>query len=249
MTSAAVSKDQAITGIFVGNPLSFSDTLMNLVNAELSFVRCVRTASLSDILFSEDDFAQAVQLVVVDETMWGDLVMLGPRLREKFANANLVLAYRKAATARRMIQACSEAEFECDIGYLPMNVQVDCWLSVLRILVCGERFMPSELLVIEPQDETLSAPEPAETVVKLEASSPENAPGVICDDFGLTERELQVLKAVSEGKQNKIIAEELSLSQHTVKLHMHHVMSKLGIHNRTEAAIWYLGRHAEQASA
>ena len=85
--------------------------------------------------------------------------------------------------------------------------------------------------------------------MKLEPVEKSDAPGVIVDDFGLTERELQVLKAVSEGKQNKIIAEELSLSQHTVKLHMDHVMSKLGIHNRTEAAIWYLGRHAEQARA
>ena len=249
MTSANAVKDQAITGIFVGNQLSFSNTLINLVNAELPCIRCVRTTSLSDILFSDQEFAQGVQLIVVDEMMWSELAMLTPRLREKFANANLVLSYRKPATARRMIEACNSADFDCDIGYLPMNVQVDCWLSVLRILVCGERFMPSELLAVEPPVEEPCALTPPEAVVKLEPVEKSDAPGVIVDDFGLTERELQVLKAVSEGKQNKIIAEELSLSQHTVKLHMHHVMSKLGIHNRTEAAIWYLGRHAEQARA
>lgn len=60
----------------------------------------------------------------------------------------------------------------------------------------------------------------------------------------MTERELQVLESAAQGKQNKIIAEELNLSQHTVKLHMHHVIAKLGVHNRTEAAIWYLDQYA-----
>ena len=147
MTSANAVKDQAITGIFVGNQLSFSDTLMNLVNSELRCIRCVRTASLSDILFSDQEFAQGVQLIVVDEMMWSELAMLTPRLREKFANANLVLSYRKPATARRMIEACNSTDFDCDIGYLPMTVQVDFWRAVLPILVCCEGLLPRQLLL------------------------------------------------------------------------------------------------------
>ena len=53
----------------------------------------------------------------------------------------------------------------------------------------------------------------------------------------LTPREMDVLELVAEGMQNKHIAGHLQLSEHTVKLHLHHVISKLGARNRTEAAI------------
>uniref|UniRef100_UPI000ADF3935 response regulator transcription factor n=1 Tax=Aestuariivita boseongensis TaxID=1470562 RepID=UPI000ADF3935 len=62
----------------------------------------------------------------------------------------------------------------------------------------------------------------------------------------LTRREAQVLRLVAKGKQNKIIAEELNLSEHTVKLHIHHVIAKLGVHNRTEAAIKFLAEWGEE---
>ena len=41
-------------------------------------------------------------------------------------------------------------------------------------------------------------------------------------------------------KANKFIAHHLDLSESTVKLHIHHIISKLGVSNRTEAAIAYL---------
>jgi len=41
---------------------------------------------------------------------------------------------------------------------------------------------------------------------------------------------------VSRGLQNKTIAAEFHLSEHTVKIHLHNIISKLGAHNRTEAA-------------
>jgi DNA-binding NarL/FixJ family response regulator len=52
----------------------------------------------------------------------------------------------------------------------------------------------------------------------------------------LTARERQILGMVSHGLQNKLIAAECGLSEHTVKIHLHHIMRKLGVHNRTEAA-------------
>ncbi|MEL6920469.1 MAG: LuxR C-terminal-related transcriptional regulator, partial [Pseudomonadota bacterium] len=52
-------------------------------------------------------------------------------------------------------------------------------------------------------------------------------------------REKQVLALVADGNQNKIIAGELQLSEHTIKLHMHHIFSKLGVTNRTQAAAIY----------
>lgn len=58
----------------------------------------------------------------------------------------------------------------------------------------------------------------------------------------LTVRELGILSRVARGQQNKIIAADLGLSEHTVKLHIHNIITKLGVHNRTEAAVLYLER-------
>lgn len=55
----------------------------------------------------------------------------------------------------------------------------------------------------------------------------------------LTEREMQVLSLLAEGKSNAEIAVVLHLSENTVKYHLRNLFAKLGINNRTEAAAYY----------
>jgi DNA-binding NarL/FixJ family response regulator len=59
---------------------------------------------------------------------------------------------------------------------------------------------------------------------------------------GLTQRELNVLKAVAAGLPNKAISERLWVTEHTVKFHLTNIFRKTGTTNRTEAARWAL-RH------
>ncbi|UWQ22433.1 response regulator transcription factor [Jannaschia sp. W003] len=60
----------------------------------------------------------------------------------------------------------------------------------------------------------------------------------------LTEREVEVLSRVAQGKSNKAVARDLSITEHTVKLHVHHIHRKIGVCNRTAAAGWYLSRQS-----
>ncbi len=53
----------------------------------------------------------------------------------------------------------------------------------------------------------------------------------------LTSRERDVLRLLVEGASNRMIAERLSVSVETVKSHMHHIMQKLGVKDRTQAAV------------
>ncbi len=62
--------------------------------------------------------------------------------------------------------------------------------------------------------------------------------------FSLTRREKEVLAHVSQGGRNKHIAYKMALSEHTVKLHLHNAITKIGARNRTEAATWYLSHHS-----
>ena len=61
------------------------------------------------------------------------------------------------------------------------------------------------------------------------------------DDFTLddplTPREMQVLQSLAEGLTNRAIAQELGISEHTIKFHVNAIMSKLQAQSRTEAVV------------
>jgi len=54
-------------------------------------------------------------------------------------------------------------------------------------------------------------------------------------DEDLTEREVEVLRHIAEGNRNRDIAEKLFISEETVKVHLKHIMDKLGASDRTQA--------------
>jgi two-component system nitrate/nitrite response regulator NarL len=54
----------------------------------------------------------------------------------------------------------------------------------------------------------------------------------------LTEREREVLNHVARGESNKVIAKALDISHNTVKLHVRHIMDKLNLRSRIEAAVF-----------
>jgi len=58
------------------------------------------------------------------------------------------------------------------------------------------------------------------------------------DDPGLTERELEVLKLVGKGASNRDIAASLFISEKTAKNHLTHIFEKLGVSDRTQAALY-----------
>jgi two-component system, NarL family, nitrate/nitrite response regulator NarL len=60
----------------------------------------------------------------------------------------------------------------------------------------------------------------------------------------LTGRERQILEHVSAGKSNKAIAKALGISHDTVKLHVRHILAKLGLSSRVEAAVFAVQNRA-----
>lgn len=53
----------------------------------------------------------------------------------------------------------------------------------------------------------------------------------------LTEREFEVLLNIVDGLSNKEIADKLCITHHTVKAHLTNIFRKLGVENRTQAAV------------
>ncbi|MDT7525998.1 MULTISPECIES: two-component system response regulator NarL [Idiomarinaceae] len=60
----------------------------------------------------------------------------------------------------------------------------------------------------------------------------------------LTNREQEILKLIAKGMSNKVIARELDISDGTVKVHVKHLLKKLGLRSRVEAAVWMVNHDA-----
>jgi DNA-binding NarL/FixJ family response regulator len=115
---------------------------------------------------------------------------------------------------------------------LPMNMRLDVWLSVIRLMLSGGEYYPP-MIKREPEVPR----HPAASLEPATVQAP--AKPTALQLAGLTPREIEVLGMVALGMQNKSIASAFSLSEHTVKIHLHNIIAKLGVHNRTQAAAMY----------
>lgn len=108
-------------------------------------------------------------------------------------------------------------------GYLLKNSDSDSFLEGVRTVLSGEPVLPPKL-AMRLLDEFARLAAEGQT-----AAEPR-------EDFGLTPRELEVLKLISIGATDKEIADRLTLSIYTVKSHVRNILAKLQAASRWEAA-------------
>lgn len=124
-------------------------------------------------------------------------------------------------------------------GVLPLSLPLDVLMAVVSLLLAGGNYNPNGMA-----RRVAPAGVPQESAVMASAAAVAAVPStsVEIDVSTLTTREEQILQYVSEGFQNKLIADRMALSEHTVKAHVHKVIAKLGVSNRTQAAAAFLRR-------
>jgi two-component system nitrate/nitrite response regulator NarL len=105
-------------------------------------------------------------------------------------------------------------------GYLLKDMEPEDILERLRIAAHGR------LVISDNLTELLAHALREESVPK----DPEQA--------GLTERENEILDLIAAGYSNKLIARELGITEGTVKVHVKHLLKKLNLRSRVEAAVW-----------
>ncbi len=70
------------------------------------------------------------------------------------------------------------------------------------------------------------------TAIKTESAAPSETPAA------LTKREVEILRLLIEGQSNKLIGRRLTIAEGTVKVHIKHILKKLQLKTRVEAAVW-----------
>jgi DNA-binding NarL/FixJ family response regulator len=175
--------------------------------------------SVEDILSSKLARTDAPDLVVfsVGQTAVAsaETSSLVARLVAHFPNAPLVVVSERGT--RDDVLAAFKAGAS---GYLPMTLEAEVAVLVLRLVLAGGSFFPPVALTEGPN--TAAA----------------NGGGHVASRCPrLTPRQTEVLKLLSEGKSNKIIARELGMREATVKVRVRQILRQLGVTNRTQAAV------------
>jgi DNA-binding NarL/FixJ family response regulator len=110
------------------------------------------------------------------------------------------------------------------LGYIPKSANRDVMVGALQLVLSGGIYIPPEIL----DREELSHPE---------QGNRSNPPHPSPEEVGLTERQLDVLALMMQGKNNKMICRALNLAEPTVKNHVTAILKALNVTNRTEAVV------------
>lgn len=246
--AAAFRNRSGITDIFlfVGSALVFPNSILRIAEQEAGGVHALRLDALRDVLALVRDPSIIVRKVFFDDRLAAEVFRNIDLYKADMPEADWILAYRDSALARRLLEERGQTPRLMDILLLPMNLPICPWSSMLRLVLSGQFIAAGELMGPVASEKTVlrtvddhhrSTPPAPQDALRAEAAA-----DVLDADPGLTRREKEVLALVSQGGRNKTIAHMMSLSEHTVKLHLHNAITKIGARNRTEAATWYLSR-------
>ena len=180
------------------------------------------------------DAAQALRLA---PALQPDIILLDNHL-PGVAGIDAVQDLRKLAPAARVLMLTVSEDAQ-DLatalrngaqGYLLKTIDGDLLAQAIRRAACGEPVVSPELmgkLVAAFQ----SQGEPVPTLPAVQVPAPE-------DSTPLSPREEEVLREIARGASNKEIACTLDIAETTVKIHVQHILRKLGLSSRVQAAVY-----------
>ena len=125
-------------------------------------------------------------------------------------------------------------------GYFATIATCDDFIKSLELVMGGQTVLPSEGMASILGSEMMGATD----VAGHSDSVPIEVPLGDADAPRFSARELYILRCLTEGSANKVIARECDIAEGTVKVHVKAILRKIKVQNRTQAAIWALNNRA-----
>lgn len=234
-TKGPGSADRAI--VFVGPNHNFADCIETALTNEIEDLVLQRRLGFKQLFQKIENLEVRVCLIIIDETLSQEVRANHDRLREFFPTQIVCLACNET---RPLADHLNDTSLNGLVrSFLPMNLRLDIWLSAVRLMINGGEYIPQR--IVPSADAGQRRQMSAQLAIGENRKRGRGKGNGHARSERLTAREIDVLKLVARGYQNKVVAAELSLSENTIKLHMHHIIEKLGVGNRTEAAAVYFG--------
>ena len=134
-------------------------------------------------------------------------------------------------------------------GYLVKHESPKVLRHVIELVVDGGRYVPPQAVSGLGNGQN-GEPAPAPRTAVDEAPSSPARVEVPCRDLpGLTDRQMAIWRLLAEGRSNKEIARRLAVAESTVKSQIRSIYRKLGVRNRTQAALRAIGDAMEDGSS
>jgi two-component system nitrate/nitrite response regulator NarL len=163
---------------------------------------------------------QAADLIVFDFESDKDHRDVIERIRHVSPNAKLVVLTDEPSRAA-VVKAMGWSVH----SFLTKDMSAEALARSFELVMLDQQIFPTKFIV--------AAEETAATAAPLLAQS------------GLSARELEILRALVQGKSNKTIARDLSITEATVKAHVKALLRKVRASNRTQAAMWAMSQGLE----
>jgi DNA-binding NarL/FixJ family response regulator len=115
-------------------------------------------------------------------------------------------------------------------GFIPTSLNPRLVIAAIQFVIAGGAFIPAKVVLRSYRSVSSEAPA---------VSRPDEQDEVMVPDMHeWPPRQLAVMHLLGEGKTNKDIAVTLGMEESTVKVHVRHIMRKLGVTNRTRVALY-----------
>ncbi len=126
-------------------------------------------------------------------------------------------------------------------AYFATIATCEDFVKSLDLVMQGQTILPSEGIATALEREvelpSIDATLRTEAVPEAHKSGDRSAPR-------FSDRELYILRCLTEGSSNKVIARECDIAEGTVKVHVKAILRKIRVRNRTQAAIWALNNRS-----
>jgi two-component system, NarL family, nitrate/nitrite response regulator NarL len=126
--------------------------------------------------------------------------------------------------------------------YFSEFATTDEFMKAIELVMLGQTILPLELLSraldMDPAADSTEAAFP-------DVGAATGAAGFGRNSVRLSAREREIVDWITRGASNKMIAREIDISEATVKVHVKTILRKIGVSNRTQAAIWAMSNKSQ----